>query len=48
MTDKSDVDNTHRAGWMNRTLFDVVDERNMICRMPIQGVKHRIKLHRVD
>lgn len=40
--------NTYRAGWMDWTLFDVIDEWNMIRRVPIQTVEHRIELHRVD
>lgn len=33
---------------MNRPLFDVIDERNMICRMPVERIENRVKLHRVD
>lgn len=39
---------TYRAGRMDWPLFDVVDEGNMIRRMPIQTVEYRIELHGVD
>lgn len=39
---------TYRASRVNRTLFDVVDEGNMIRRMPVQRVEHRVKIHGVD
>lgn len=32
---------------MNRALFDVIDERNMIRRMPIQWVEYRVEVHGV-
>lgn len=46
--DKKLMSDTYRTGRMNRTLFDVVDERHMIRRMPIEAVENRIELHRVD
>jgi hypothetical protein len=30
------------------TLFDVVDEANVVGWMPVEGVKDRVKLYRVD
>lgn len=42
------VADTYRAGWMDRTLFDVVDEAYVVGWVPIKRVKHRIEFHRVD
>lgn len=45
---RPDVRDTYRASRMNRTLFDVVNKRNMIRRMPVQRIEHRVKIHGVD
>lgn len=39
---------TYRTRRMYWTLFNVVNERNMITRMPIERVKHRIELNGID
>jgi hypothetical protein len=38
---------TYWAGWMHFTLWKIVDEWDMVTRMPVQRVEDRIKLHRL-
>ena len=33
---------------MDRALLDVIDEGNVVARVPIQRVEHRVEVHRIQ
>lgn len=39
---------TYRTGRVDRALLDVIDEGNVVARVPIQRVEHRVEVHRIQ